>query len=450
MSNIKTMSNTKKIRVAVLYGGRSGEHEVSLVSAMNVIQHLDRSRFDVVPIGIDKQGGWFLGDDILKKTELSAPAMLRLQREEERQLFAPTMIGKTAREFKSQCSSSVVSKTNPLTVSIHKNNRQNEYNQNDHNNHRQHENNDHNDHNDHRQNESNGQNENNNQIDFLANRLFDVVFPVIHGPLCEDGTVQGLLELAEVPYVGCSVLASAIGMDKDISKRLAKNAGILVPPYLAIKRAHWEKNPAHVCAAIEKKLRYPLFVKPSNTGSSVGISKVKKSEELVKAVNMAFKYDTKVVVEQGIDAIEIEVAVLESLEYGGDPIVSVPGEIRPTAKHEFYSYASKYLDENGAELLIPAPISEALQDKVREVAKDIFLALDCEGMARIDLFIERGSHHVYFNEINSIPGFTKISMYPKLMCASGITYPELLTHLVSLATDRHARKKELSREYIAE
>lgn len=386
------MSELKKIRVAVLYGGRSGEHEVSLVSAMNVIQNLDRSRFDVVPIGIDKQGGWFLGDDIFKKTELSAPAMLRLHQEDERKLFAPSMIGNTAYEL------------NPT---------QKQY-----------------------------------QIGFLSNRIFDVVFPVIHGPLCEDGTVQGLLELADVPYVGCGVLSSAIGMDKDISKRLAGGAGVLVPPYLAIKRGHWEKDSAQVCALIEKKLRYPLFVKPSNTGSSVGVVKVKKPNELMNAIQMAFKYDTKIVVEQGIDAIEIEVAVLESLDYGSDPIVSVAGEVRPTSKHEFYSYASKYLDENGAELLIPAPISKELQEKVRTVAKDIFLALECEGMARVDLFLERGTNQIYFNEINSIPGFTKISMYPKLMDASGITYSALLTHLVSLATDRYSRKKELSREYI--
>jgi D-alanine-D-alanine ligase len=405
------MSNIKKIRVAVLYGGRSGEHEVSLVSATNVIQNLDRSLFDVVPIGIDKQGGWFLGDDILKKTELSAPAMLRLQRENERKLFAPALIGQTIHEFESELSYLKTSELNNLIAP------------------------------------ANGKN---SQMGLLTHRMFDVIFPVIHGPLCEDGTVQGLLELADVPYVGCGVLSSAIGMDKDISKRLAKNTGVLVPPYLTIKRGLWEKDSAHICALIEKQLRYPLFVKPSNTGSSVGVTKVKQPEELKKAIQIAFKYDTKIVIEQGIDAVEIEVAVLESLDEGSDPIISIPGEVRPTNKHEFYSYASKYLDENGAELLIPAPISKELEEKVRKAAKDIFLALECEGMARVDLFVERGTGQVYFNEINSIPGFTKISMYPKLMDASGIPYSELLTHLVSLARNRHARKMLLSREYVAD
>jgi D-alanine-D-alanine ligase len=404
------MAKSKKIRVAVLYGGRSGEHEVSLVSATNVIQNLDRSKFDVVPIGIDKHGGWFLGDDVFKKNELHSPAMLRLQRESERKLFAPALIGKSVHELEAELPISLPNTTTEVITSSGKN----------------------------------------GQMGLLADRMFDVVFPVIHGPLCEDGTVQGLLELADVPYVGCGVLSSAIGMDKDVSKRLAQSAGISVPPYICIKRGMWDKNPAHFCELVAKQLRYPVFVKPSNTGSSVGIEKVKQPENLIAAINAAFKYDTKVVVEQGIDAIEVELAVLESLDYGSDPIVSIPGEVRPTEKHEFYSYASKYLDESGAELLIPAPISTDLQAKVQEAAKAIFLALECEGMARVDLFVERDTHQIYFNEVNSIPGFTKISMYPKLMDASGVSYPELLTHLISLAVDRQARKDTLSREYVAE
>lgn len=396
------MGKTKKIRVAVLYGGRSGEHEVSIVSATNVIQNLDRSQFEVVPIGIDKHGGWFLGDD---------NSALQLQREEERKLFAPTLIGKAAHERESEVSAtpSISSEFSHLA--------------------------------------STGKN---GQMGLLTDRIFDVVFPVIHGPLCEDGTVQGLLELADVPYVGCGVLSSAIGMDKDVSKRLAVAAGISIAPYLTIKRGTFEKDPAKFCGQVEKQLRYPVFVKPSNTGSSVGITKVKQPSALISAIQTAFKYDTKVVVEQGIDALEIEVAVLESLDYGSDPIVSVPGEVRPTGNHEFYSYASKYLDENGAELLIPAPLPEELQAKVRQVAKEIFLALECEGMARVDLFVERETNRIYFNEINSIPGFTKISMYPKLMSASGMPYSELLSHLITLATERHARKSQLSCEYFAE
>jgi D-alanine-D-alanine ligase len=289
----------------------------------------------------------------------------------------------------------------------------------------------------------------NGQIGFLTDRIFDVVFPVIHGPLCEDGTVQGLLELADVPYVGCGVLSSAIGMDKDVSKRLAQSAGLLIAPYLTIKRGAFEKNPAHFCDLVNKQLRYPVFVKPSNTGSSVGVSKVKQPNDLIAAIHTAFKYDTKIVVEQGIDAIEVEVAVLESLDYGSDPIVSVPGEVRPSEKHEFYSYASKYLDEQGAELLIPAPLADDLKAKICHVAKEVFMALECEGMARVDLFVERETNQIYFNEINSIPGFTQISMYPKLMSASGMPYSELLSHLIALATDRHARKAQLSCEYIS-
>ena len=382
------MSKTDKIRVAVLYGGRSSEHEVSLLSATNVIRHLDRTRFDVVPIGIDKQGGWFLGDDSVSlKKESSAPLLLQLQQESERLLFNPDLIGKAIQPIPSS--------------------------------------------------------------QFIQNtgRIFDVVFPVIHGPLCEDGTVQGLLELADVPYVGCGVLASAIGMDKDISKRLAKSAGMSVSPYLIIKHGQWEKDSAQCCARVEQALRYPVFVKPANTGSSVGVAKVKNPNELAAAIAIAFQYDTKIIIEQGIDAIEIEVAVLESLEQGQEPVVSLPGEVRPTSAHEFYSYASKYLDANGVELIIPAPISETLTEKVRDFAKNIFIALECEGMARVDLFLERGTNTIYFNEINSIPGFTEVSMYPKLMSASGISYPELLTQLVRLAVNRHIKKSKLNREF---
>jgi D-alanine-D-alanine ligase len=382
------MSKRDKIRVAVLYGGRSGEHEVSLLSASNVIQYLDRSLFDVVPIGIDKQGVWFLGDDVLRK-ELNAPATLTLLRDSDRMLFNPDGIGKNLNAIQT---SQLISR--------------------------------------------------------LPNseRLFDVIFPVIHGTLCEDGTVQGLLELTEIPYVGCAVLASAIGMDKDVSKRLIMNAGMRVPPYVVIKQGHWKNNSTHFCNLVAKELRYPVFVKPANTGSSVGVEKIKSSDALHDAIDRAFQYDTKVLVEQGINAREIEVAVLESLEYGKEPIVSVAGEIQPT--HEFYSYAAKYLDENGAELLIPAPLSVELQEKARQFAKDIFAILECEGMARVDLFLDKETNEFYFNEINTIPGFTQISMYPKLMAASGIPYSQLLTHLLMLAIQRHALKKKLRREYV--
>lgn len=374
------MSQSKKIRVAVLYGGRSGEHEVSLSSAMNVIQNLDRTRFEVVPIGIDKQGVWFLGDE-----------KLRLSREAEHMLFKPDSIGQALQR---------VQPSQLLTQSK------------------------------------------------KTERIFDVIFPVIHGTLCEDGTVQGLLELADVPYVGCGVLSSAVGMEKDISKRLVREAGIPVPAYRVINRGQWDKNSLAFCQHIIDQIGFPVFVKPANTGSSVGVEKVKKADDLVSAIQQAFRYDTKVIVEQGIDAIELEVAVLESKDYGSDPIVSVPGEVKP--HHEFYSYAAKYLDEKGAELIIPAVIQNELQLRVQDIAKNIFKVLECEGMARVDLFLDRHTQQIYFNEVNTIPGFTKISMYPKLMSASGMAYPELLTHLIELAIARHERKLQLSREYVTE
>lgn len=388
------MSQQPKIRVAVLYGGRSGEHEVSLVSATNVIQYLDRTRFEIVPIGIDKEGAWYLGDDIFSK-ELTAPALkktLHLQREEQRMLFNPELIGKPVQEMQPH---ELIAQAKP------------------------------------------------------SERMFDVVFPVIHGTLCEDGTIQGLLESSDIPYVGCGVLASAVGMDKDFSKRLIMNAGIHVPPFVVIKRGHWELNAVAYCDLIKQQLQYPVFVKPANTGSSVGVHKVKRPEELMTAINDAFQYDMKVVVEQGIDAIEIEVAVLESDRYGADPIVSVVGEVQPV-NHEFYSYAAKYLDETGAQLKIPASIPADLQEEAKELAKKIFTVLDCEGMARVDLFLERSTNRIYFNEVNTLPGFTQISMYPKLMDASGIGYTELLTRLIMLAIARQNRKTKLSRDCVVD
>ena len=380
---------TRKVKVAILFGGRSSEHEVSLRSATNVIQNLDKSRFEVVPIGIDKQGSWYLGQDL---AALEQSSLLELNNNSENMLFTPDFIGKQP----------VVSKASDL-ISVNN-----------------------------------------------TERLFDVVFPVIHGPLCEDGTVQGLLELANVPYVGSGVLSSAMGMDKDISKRLIKAAGLNVPPFLVINHGEWKKHATSFCEQVNDELTYPVFVKPANTGSSVGVHRVKNADGLVAAIENAFQYDVKILVEQGIDAIEIEMSVLEALDYGADPIVSIAGEIRPQNGHEYYSYASKYLDEDGAAIIIPADISGDLQEKLSSVATKIFAALECEGMARVDLFVEKSTNKIYFNEINTIPGFTEISMYPKLLMASGISYPKLLTHLIELAIARFARKSKLCREYVAE
>jgi D-alanine-D-alanine ligase len=384
MSNL-AMKLEDKIRVAVLFGGRSAEHEVSLRSAANVIQHLDSSRFDVIPIGIDKQGNWFMGKDIFAKS-LEHNHVLQLHADNDT-WFTPEWIGKAVEKQQIK--------------------------------------------------------------EWLPNQstgyFFDVVFPVVHGTFCEDGTLQGLLELAGVPYVGCGVLSSALGMDKDVSKRLAIQAGIPVAPYIVVKHDQWERNPEKFIQQVNEKIPYPVFVKPANTGSSIGITKVKTVEQLKAAIDEAFKFDTKVLIEQGLNVLELELAVLESLEPGADPIVSVVGEIIPS--HEFYSYDAKYIDENGAELIIPASISPEIKEQACLTAKHIFNLLECEGMARVDLFFDQDSQKIFFNEINTIPGFTKISMYPKLMNASGISYPNLLSHLISLAMKRHKNKASLIRSY---
>lgn len=374
------MNLSEKIRVAVLYGGRSAEHEVSLRSAANVMQFLDPSQFEIVPIGIDKQGNWLLGSDVFKAS-LEAQQVKQLN---EATWFTPEWAGKAV--------STSVSKELSL-----------------------------------------------------QEKQFDVVFPVVHGTLCEDGTLQGLLELAGLPYVGCGVLSSALGMDKDFSKRVAMLAGIPVAPYVVIKVGEWRKNKARFDEAI-RELGFPLFVKPANTGSSVGIAKVKSAAQLDMAINDAFRFDTKLVIEKALDIIELEVAVLEALADGDEPVVSIVGEVRPT-QEEFYSYNAKYGDENGAELIIPAPLDAPILEKTRQVASQLFKLLDCEGMARIDLFYNKADGEIYFNEVNTIPGFTQISMYPKLMAASGVSYDALLTHLVKLALKRHAERSLLERNY---
>jgi D-alanine-D-alanine ligase len=276
-------------------------------------------------------------------------------------------------------------------------------------------------------------------------RGIDVVFPVMHGPLCENGTIQGLLELADLPYVGCGVLASAVAMDKEMAKRLARDKGVSIVPHVPLKHEVWEKEKEQSARRIEKELGYPVFVKPANLGSSVGVEKVKEPSELDAALEDAFRYDRKVLVEAAINAREIEVSVLENLETGADPLVSVPGEIAPA--HEFYTYEAKYLDEKGAALIIPAKLDSEGTKLAQTMARNVFTALECEGMARVDLFLDRTSGEFLFNELNTIPGFTSISMYPRLWEASGINYQELLTKLVDLAVSRHERKRALVREF---
>jgi D-alanine-D-alanine ligase len=273
----------------------------------------------------------------------------------------------------------------------------------------------------------------------------DVVFPVMHGTLCEDGSMQGLLELADVPYVGCGVLASAVGMDKEVAKRLAGAAGLPIVPYLVARSATWERELQALSARTADELGYPCFVKPASSGSSVGVHKVKTAAALGPALADAFRYDRKVLIEKAVDAREIEVAVLENIEAGSPPLCSVPGEINP--RHEFYSYEAKYLDDNGAELVIPARLSPTQVRRAQSLAAAAFCTLECEGMARVDFFLDRKTDELFFNEVNTIPGFTSISMYPKMWEASGLPYRELLSRLIELALRRGSEKRALVRDY---
>jgi D-alanine-D-alanine ligase len=359
----------KRIRVGVLFGGRSGEHEVSLISADSVIKALDPAKYEVVPIGISREGRWCLGREALK--------------------LLPQVLDQGTPVIPS------VDPHGPKLVPLKP------------------------------------------AGNLLAPPQIDVIFPVLHGTFGEDGTIQGLLELAGIPYVGAGVLGSAVGMDKDVMKRLFRDAGLPVVEWVVVLRNEWKQSPARFRKLIETKLGYPLFVKPANLGSSVGISKVHNRRELGPAIDLAARYDRKVIVEIGLDAREIECSVL-----GNDqPKASVPGEIVPV--NEFYDYEAKYVKE-GSELLIPAKLSPSETRCVRDLAIRAFRAVDCAGMARVDFLLDRPSGKLFVNELNTIPGFTPISMYPKLWEASGVPYPALLDRLIELALERH-REKGLTR-----
>lgn len=274
---------------------------------------------------------------------------------------------------------------------------------------------------------------------------FDVIFPVLHGPLGEDGTIQGLFELVDVPYVGPGVLSSAVAMDKSVAKRLMQAADLPVVPHLTIKLGQWQKQPQHYLQLVAAQLGYPVFVKPANLGSSIGIFKVKNPAQLSEAISAAFQYDTKILVEKAINAREVEVAVLENAQYGEMPLTSIPGEIVPS--HEFYSYEAKYLDVNGADLVIPADLSAQQVTRAQQLAAKTFEILECEGMARVDFLLDKDTSDLYVSEANTIPGFTSISMYPKLWEASGLNYTRLLNTLVELAIARHERKRAIKRDW---
>ena len=360
-----------KMKIGVLYGGRSGEHNVSLCSAASVVAALDKSKYDVIAIGIDRDGRWYVQDQLEIVADKTFGKILSLKK---RGLWL-------VNHFEQQ---------NKLHI----------YNL-----------------------ESSGE-----------KVTVDLIFPVLHGTYGEDGTLQGLLELAMVPYVGVDVAGSAIGMDKDVAKRLLKEAGIPVVPWITVGRHEWREQPEKILRKAQKELSLPLFVKPLCTGSSVGIKKVKEKKELASAIDYAFQFDTRIMIETGIDCREIECAVLGNEH----PQASVPGEILP--KHEFYSYEAKYLDPEGAEMNIPAKIPARLAAALRQCAVAGFKALNCNSMARVDFFLDRKTGQFYLNEIITLPGFTSFSMYPKLWEATGLPYSKLLDQLVDLALQRHREK----------
>jgi D-alanine-D-alanine ligase len=356
-----------KITVAVLFGGQSGEHEVSLVSAHAVMAGLDPQRYTVLPVGITKDGRWVAGP--------GAHAALVAAAEQK---FLPTSF--TPAEPGAPGAQALAPAAEEFSM-LH------------------------------------------------AAGSVDVVFPVLHGPMGEDGTVQGLLELAGVPYVGCGVAASAVGMDKALMKAAFAAAGLPLLPWLLARRAELEADPEALYARVEAALRYPVFVKPANMGSSVGVSKAKDRAGLVAAFAEAARYDRRIVVEQGIPAREIEVSVL-----GNDaPAASVPGEIVPSG--EWYDYNAKYID-GASQTLLPAPIDAALAEQVRTLAIHAFLAVDGAGLARVDFLLDKETGALWLNEVNTMPGFTPISMYAKMWAASGLDYPRLLDRLIELALER--------------
>ncbi|MBA2453335.1 MAG: D-alanine--D-alanine ligase [Chloroflexia bacterium] len=362
-------------RVGVVFGGRSAEHDVSLRSAMTVMAALEAAGHEVVPIGISRAGLWLTDGDPMAQLQASSP------------LFALGDGG-------AHTPGSVIHKIEELALRTRGDDRQ-------------------------------------GVVPAGAwSGDIDVIFPVLHGPMGEDGTVQGLFELAGLPYVGAGVTSSALSMDKALAKQLLAQAGIPQVPWLTVLRKEWTRFPDKVADDVERELGYPCFVKPSGLGSSVGVSRVGSRSELPAAMAEAGRHDRKIVIEQNADARELEVSVLGNDE----PIASVVGEIKPGA--EFYDYEAKYVDDT-SEIVIPAEIPEAVADEVRELAVRAYRALDCAGMARVDFFLGRENGRVLLNEINTIPGFTSISMYPMLWEATGVPLPELVSRLVGFAIERH-------------
>src|SRR6201998_1025292 len=389
----------EKLRVGILFGGRSGEHEVSLLSAASVLNAIDKEKYEVVPIGITKDGRWLTAEhaeNLLTGKLTLEPRNLRAGDPEitqpaavlargEAVVVPPEPVHRQSGLVPFQTDSALLRRASDRAINV------------------------------------------------------DVIFPVLHGTFGEDGTIQGLLELADIPYVGAGVLGSAAGMDKDIMKSLFIAAKIPIVRHVTVLRSAWEKDPKKVERAVAR-LKYPVFVKPANLGSSVGISKAHNRKELGPAIEEAAKFDRKIVIEQGVGgnkqkAREIECSVLGN----DDPVASVPGEIVPIK--EFYDYNAKYLDE-GSKLIIPAKLTKAQTKKVQELAVKAFKAVDCSGLARVDFLMDPKTGKLFLNEINNMPGFPAIRMYPKLWAASGLEYADLIDRLIQLGIERHEDKKK--------
>ena len=396
---VHTGRSWKSFGSAFLFGGRSGEHEVSLLSAASVLNAIDKEKYEVVPIGITKDGRWLTAEhaeNLLQGKLTLEPRNLRAGDPETTPSAAVLARGEA-----------VVVPPEPV----------------------------------HRQSGLVPFQTDAAQMRRASDRAInvDVIFPVLHGTFGEDGTIQGLLELADIPYVGAGVLGSAAGMDKDIMKSLFMAAGIPIVKHVTILRSAWEKDPKKVQKLVEK-LTYPVFVKPANLGSSVGISKAHNRKELGPAVEEAAKFDRKIVIEQGVGGKKEKAREIECSVLGNDePAASVPGEIVPGK--EFYDYTAKYVDE-GSQLIIPAKLTKVETKKVQELAIAAFLAVDCSGLARVDFLMDPKTRKIYLNEINTMPGFTAISMYPKLWAASGLAYADLIDRLIQLGIERHNDKKK--------
>ncbi|WPX97085.1 D-alanine--D-alanine ligase family protein [Candidatus Bandiella euplotis] len=361
----------ERIQVGVLFGGKSAEHEVSIVSASSIIKNLNSQKYDITPIYIDVHGKWHYLELIAVQDLSNVVREVRMIK---------------GRILENKCDIAISSNIgNP-------------------------------------------------------DKRLDVIFPIIHGTLGEDGAVQGVFELLNIPYVGSNVLSSAITMDKEITKKLLQQHGISMTPFISIKEHEYTpSNQDEIIKRIFSGVSFPMFVKPANCGSSIGINKVKNEAELKGAISDAFKYDQKILVEQGVAAREIEVSVLENIEDYSTPIVSHPAELIPN--DEFYSYKAKYIMENGARFEIPANLPASTADLIRKTAGEVFKILECNCLARVDFFLEQGTDRVFFNEINTLPGFTEISLYPKLLGHYGIGYSKLLDMLIDLAQNKHKTRQ---------